>query len=425
MPSSCYEYKIKMDKIRYKNILALDSKQCCGCRSCEQSCPHGAIMMHDNGEGFLYPSVDEELCTQCGLCIKKCPKLSDKNESLTGQLAIAVWLKKEEVLFKSTSGGAFAGFAESVLQDSGLVFGAAYDNNLSLRHISVQSGDELWRLKGSKYVESDIGSTFRDAKSLLDDGKKILYSGTPCQVAGLKSFLGKEYRNLLTVDLICHGVPSRKLFSKWLEWKGKKTGGKIIYCGFRDKDIGGSVCLDGRVKTKTKTKTVRSMLDPYYASFIRCETYRESCYTCPYSSIRHRLADISIGDFHELKRIPKYADKPYDLKKGVSLVIVNTEKGRRFFESVKDKFDGFPVEFEDFMEIKSNVKNPSPRPEVRNHIYDGINNTDANVFFRKYKEAKALYPIQFYSRKYIRRVLSLIVPRPIKEKIKNEIRKFK
>lgn len=409
------------------NITLLDKTLCTGCHSCEQVCPKGAIWMQENSEGFLYPSVKEDTCIQCGLCIKKCPKLSDKKTVNARPSAFAVWLKDETRLCQSTSGGAFAGFAEEVLRNDGIVFGAAYDKTLSVRHISVNSTKELWRLKGSKYVESNVGSTFGEVKDLLEDGVRVLYSGTPCQVAGLKFFLCKEYSNLLTIDLICHGVPSRKLFSKWLEWKGKKTGGEIIYCGFRDKDVGGSLCLDGRLKTKTKTKTkiIHSRLDPYYASFIRCETYRESCYSCPYASITHRYADISIGDFHELRRIPKYADKPYNLKNGVSLILIHTEKGRLFFESVKDNFNGFQVEIEDFIDIKSNVKHPSPRPEVRNYIYEGINETNAYRFFGRFKEAKVLYPIQFYSKKYLGRILSAIIPKSIKEVIKMEIRRFR
>lgn len=396
------------------NIASVEQKKCVGCRSCEQSCPQRCIAMRENEEGFLYPEVDDEQCTNCEICVKHCPAMYEKTREPSKCICKVLWLKDEAKLQESTSGGVFAGIAERVIQTGGVVFGAAYDENLYPSQTCVESLPDLQKLKGSKYVESDTADSFSKAKQLLDSGRNVLYSGTPCQIAGLRMFLGREYDKLLTVDLICHGVPSRKLFRKYLDWKGKRTGGRIIYVGFRDKDVGGCGCLDGKIKTKTKTKTLSSLLDPYYASFIRCETYKESCYVCPFASLGNRFADISIGDFHELSRIPKYQDKPFDMRKGLSLAVFHTDKGIKCFEKNSKNFEHFDVCLEDFVDIKSNVKVPSTRPAIRDHIYRQIDTLSDKQFFKRFKEANQFYPLQFYSR----RLLSKIIPQPVKNKLR-------
>ena len=368
--------------------------------------------MREDEEGFLYPEVDGSCCTECGICAGKCQALNPPVKRNLKSEAFVVALKDKQKLAQSTSGGAFAAFAEKILENGGVVFGAAYDENLYPSQTCVENLQDLQKLKGSKYVESDTADSFRKAKEILDGGRKVLYSGTPCQIAGLRVFLGKEYDNLFTVDLICHGVPSRKLFTRWLEWLGKKTGGKIIYVGFRDKDVGGWSC-GGKVKTKTNTKTktkpMNGFTDPYYASFLRCETYRESCYQCPYSSM-NRPGDITIGDFWGVENY--YPD--IDKTKGVSCVIVNTAKGRCFFDLVKEQFYLRSTPLENIQSQNANLNHPSLRPVMRSAIYTEIDTKPLNMFFRQFKESKRGYKVVFYSRQWA----SKVIPAPLKKLIK-------
>lgn len=224
-------------------------------------------------------------------------------------------------------------------------------------------------------------------------------------------FLGREYENLLAVDLICHGVPSRKLFARWLEWLGKKTGGKIIYVGFRDKDVGGWTCGG---KFKTKTKTIEGSCDPYYASFLRCETYRESCYTCPYAKAANRPGDITIGDFFEITEFNPRADR----KHGMSCVLFSTEKGARFFDSVKESFALLPLSAEDCVRVKYNLQEASPRSSARDRIYKGM---ESELYFETFNYCS---PLGFFLRKTFRipiRIANKLLPLNVKNAIKKVI----
>ncbi|MEE0885995.1 MAG: Coenzyme F420 hydrogenase/dehydrogenase, beta subunit C-terminal domain [Treponema sp.] len=397
-----------------KSVSIIDRKKCFSCRSCVQICPKNAIDMQENNEGFFYPKVNESECIDCGLCLKHCPSFEPYEKNGFKKTSCAVWLKDDKKLFESSSGALFSTVAERILENDGVVFGAAYNNDLFVEQSCIENINELYKLKGSKYVESTTGSTYSEVLSYLKNGKKVLYSGTPCQIAGLKKFLGKDYDNLFTMDLICHGVPSEKLFHKYLDWQSDQLGGKIIYCGFRDKDVGGCSC-NGKIKTKTKTKTktVLSALDPYYSSFIRCETYRESCYSCPYSSLE-RPGDISMGDFTEITElIPGF-----DFSKGLSLCIIDTEKGQALFNLVKDSFNIMPLEFSQYISIKSNLQKPSERPAARNFVYSGIEELSVKKFFKRFKESSRFYFIRFYSKK----ILSKITPGFIKKFVKRTVR---
>lgn len=395
-----------------KSVSVIDRKKCFSCRSCVQTCPKNAIDMQENNEGFFYPSVNESKCVECGLCLKHCPSFESYEKNDFKKTSYAVWLKDNKKLFESSSGALFSAAAEKILKNGGVVFGAAYNADLFVEHICIEDINELYKLKGSKYVESTTNSTYSKVLFYLKNGKKVLYSGTPCQIAGLKKFLGKDYENLFTMDLICHGVPSERLFHKYLEWQSGQLGGKIIYCGFRDKDVGGCSC-NGKIKTKTKTKTVLSALDPYYSSFIRCETYRESCYSCPYSSLE-RPGDITMGDFTEITEIIP----GFDFSKGLSLCIIDTEKGLALFNLVKNSFNILPLEFSQYISIKSNLQKPSERPIARNSVYSGIEELSAKEFFKRFKEASCFYFIKFYSRK----MLSKITPSFVKKIVKRIIR---
>ena len=390
------------------NILRLNKLQCVGCRSCEQVCPQKCISLLPNYEGFLYPEINGSECIECGLCIKHCPELSVIIPNTYKKIYGAV-LNDSVLLSKSSSGGIFAGIAKYIIKNNGIVYGSAYDESLMPNHIEVNSLENLPKLQGSKYVTSDTKDTYTQVKEKLHSGKTVLYSGTPCQIAGLNAFLNKEYDNLYTIDLICHGTPSQKLFEKYLHWLSKKIGGKIIYYGFRDKEVAGWGC---GFNTSTKTRTKKAICDPYFATFLRCETFRESCYQCRYSNM-NRISDITIGDFWGVEKY--YPD--FEYRNGCSCVIVNTKKGMDLFDVIaKQSFTFFECKEFEIREFNTNLNNPSLRPKVRDEIYKGINEQSPEAFFKHFKYSNELY-IKLCG------IVSKIFPKKIKRSIKSLLSK--
>ena len=194
-------------------INIIEKSKCTGCSACANICPKNCIEMIRDEEGFLYPQINFDICGECGICEKICPVANfEYIKDDTDTIAYAVINKNNDIRKKSSSGGVFTLLAEQVLDNNGVVFGAAFDKNFLVKHISVENKEELDKLRGSKYLQSDVGDTYTIAKANLDNGRQVLYSGTPCQIAGLLSFLKKPYKNLITVDLICHGVPSPRLW---------------------------------------------------------------------------------------------------------------------------------------------------------------------------------------------------------------------
>lgn len=218
-----------------ENISRIKEK-CVGCKSCEQSCPKHCISMVENKEGFWYPSVDEKSCIECKVCLKKCP-VENTEFHRNEPHKVWAWRNKNDVdIMRSASGGAADSAAKTILQMGGVVYGAAYDEQLAVSHIEVTDEAEREKLQSSKYVQSDPKDSYTKVNQRLSEGKTVLFTGTPCQIAGLYAFLGGNPENLYTVDLICHGVPSPKFFKKYLEYQNKQTAGRVIYFNFRSKD---------------------------------------------------------------------------------------------------------------------------------------------------------------------------------------------
>ncbi|MBP3263082.1 Coenzyme F420 hydrogenase/dehydrogenase, beta subunit C-terminal domain [Pseudobutyrivibrio sp.] len=384
------------------SIITVNHNDCLSCRACELSCPKNAIDMVENEEGFLYPNINGN-CIECGVCRKKCPIITHSpfRQDKTSYL---VQNKDTKVLKKSTSGGFFRAIGDEIIDSNGVVFGAAYDEQLNVYQKKVVKKEDLKDLQGSKYVESDTKDSYKDVKKLLEDGVNVLYTGTACQIAGLNSFLGKEYENLITVDIICHGVPSRKLFHAYCDYRTRKFNDELKNVIFRDKESSGWTARNTKIIFigKAKKKYVRGILDPYFAAFIRGETYRESCYKCLYqNSLFYRPADFSIGDFFEIDKVAPEKNN----KLGLSLVIVNSNKGRRVFELIKDKVYFEKIKEEDYLYIKSNIIVPSSRPIGRNNIYENIDSLD---YYNSYKESKWWYRIKWYSIESLKKMYSII-----------------
>lgn len=344
--------------------------KCVGCRSCEQSCPKKCISMVTNNEGFLYPRINEDLCVNCGRCLKVCPT---ENVELHRSEPIEEWAwksKNEEDVMNSASGGASDCAVKTILNLDGIVYGAAYDKNFNVNHIEVTTDEERKEIQSSKYVQSNLNDCYSKAKEHLLNGKKVLFTGTPCQIAGLYSFLGKEYENLYTIDIICHGVPSPKLFEKYIKWQGEKMGGEVIYYNFRsklDKGWGTQYYL----KTKTKTKTNAVALDKYGKHFLDGDCYRESCYQCPYANTK-RVGDLTVGDFWGIDQT--YSE--FFSKKGVSCIMVNTKKGKELFTQMNELGITQRVTLDDVLIKQGNLVKPTVRPASRDTFYTNIDKDD-------------------------------------------------
>lgn len=351
------------------------TEYCTGCRACEQLCAHHAIEMKPNKEGFLSAYIDREKCVDCGLCQNRCPQnnLMQKFEPL---MSLAVRDRDDKELVVSASGGAFAAAARMILQRGGVVTGAAYHDDMTVGHFIVERLENLHKVQSSKYVQSNTEATYSQVKALLINGREVLYSGTPCQIGGLRAYLRKEYDNLYTMDLICHGVASPKLFAKYLIWLGGKMKGKIIGYDFRDKSCGWGLDYMSKTKTKTKTKIKPSTLDPYYYHFLEGTTYRECCYRCNYCT-KERVGDITIGDYWGVeKEHPEFYSA-----KGVSCFLVNSEKGMRLWNLIKSEFYFLESTFEQVARANHNLSHPTKRTSRRDSIYQHIDDMDVNEYF--------------------------------------------
>ena len=391
------------------SIKKISPQHCYSCRSCEQICPKRCISMQETPEGFLYPHIKSELCVDCGMCLSHCPAHVLPEQYNFTKKYFAGKLKNKNEIIKSSSGGAFAGFARYVLENGGIVYGAAFTEDFSVMHCRIESVEELKKLQGSKYVESNMGETYSEVQNSLKNGKKVLYSGTPCQIAGLRKFLACDYENLYTIDLICHGTPSRKLFKKYIEWLGNKFKGNIIYYNFRDKQSGGWSCGGkAKTKTKTKTKTINGYNDPYYHSFLKSYTYKMSCYNCNYANIKKRPGDITIGDFWGVS----YFYPQFYSEKGVSEIITNSQKGLSLFETAANNFDFIPITYEQAVYQNGNLTAPSKMPERRKTIYNGINDLPLDRYM------KSLMPTR---KEFFIGWIKSIVPKSLKVFLKSKI----
>lgn len=319
------------------NIAKVKPQDCCGCGACYNKCPVGAISMQENEEGFLTPVIDEAKCTNCGLCLKACPSLNTEFKNNPQPECYAA-MADDELRMKSSSGGIFTLLAEYILDKGGYVCGAAFDNNWDVHHIIVDNKEDLAKLRGSKYVQSNTEDCYKQIKKLLDDDKYVLFSGCPCQVAALYSFLGKEYEKLYTMDLVCHGAPSPKI---WQQYLNEYDRTEIKNIDFRDKAVfGWSTTMNIYMKNNCDIH-LPPKKDSYYRAFLNNYSLRISCGNCHYAKIP-RVGDITLGDFWGIeKSFPNLNDK-----KGTSLILVNNEKGKSIFNQLTFKLlTSIPIKY--------------------------------------------------------------------------------
>jgi len=357
-----------------------NKKLCTGCEACVQICPQTCIQMESDEEGFLYPKVNRDLCIKCGLCNKVC---SIENELIIDNYfdkpkVYAGWNKNESIRDKSTSGGIFSLLAKSIIEDNGLVVGAAFNNDFKVCHKSVSNKDDLDSLRGSKYVQSSINGAYINIEDKLRKGEKVLFSGTPCQIEGLKLFLGKEYSNLLTCGIVCHGVPSPMVFNDYLGYLEKKFDSGIKSFYFRDKVNGWK---NSNVTVYFEDGSKYSVLlgkDPYTNAF-QCDLYlRPVCHNCGYKM----NSDILLGDFWGIEKI----DPKYDDNRGTSLIIINSQKGEKYFNIISKKINYKKSKYSDALLRNPNLEESSKPHNKREEFFDNYHKHEFEELINIYME---------------------------------------
>ena len=326
--SESIEIQKKNNKKKYIEIY--DKSECCGCTACASVCPKNAITMKEDEEGFLYPTIDKEKCINCGLCKKICP-IINKNNNTKKQHAYIFQNSDEEVRRQSTSGGAFTAIAEKIIDMNGIVYGAIFDNNFKVIHKGIDNKEELYKFRNSKYVQSEIGKTFKEVRDFLDKDRWVCFSGTSCQIEGLKNFLGKDYEKLILVDVVCRAVPSPLIWKKYLNLKKKKIKNiEKIY--FRDKYYGYKYSNLSIYNSDNKNNPEYHQgveTDPYLRAFFSNICDRPSCYNCQFKK-QNRESDITIWDCFNVEKYNKNMDDD----KGTTRILTNSEKGERLIKEL-------------------------------------------------------------------------------------------
>ena len=386
----------------------IERQFCSGCGSCYNACPKQCISMQQDAEGFLYPYIDKNICINCGKCKNVCPVLSDYKGTKKGE-AYACISKNEEIREKSSSGGIFTLIAEYVIDNHGVVFGAAFDDELNVHHIEVKSKHELDKIRGSKYLQSRIEDTYKRIKEYLKADIMVLFTGTPCQISGLKAYLGEEYQNLLTQDIICHGAPSPLIWQKYLKHT-ELSMGKIIDKNeapqFRNKRSGWtnySIVLNFTDNTQQVQKSSDNL---YMRAFLHNLSLRPSCYNCHSKSLK-RESDITLADFWGIGNI---LQDMFD-DRGTSLVLVNSHKGQAVFERISDKILYRPVNIDDAVKYNASAYKSCDENLKRNSFMREI--TEAN-----FREITEKYTKQNVIKKYF-----LIIKKRLKGSAGNNVQK--
>ena len=368
-------------KLKQKNL------KCSGCTACFAICPKDAITMQADSEGFKYPVIDKNKCIDCGLCCKVCPLENMYGNFVEDKTSFACSAKDENFTKQSSSGGVFAILANMYIKEQAVIYGAAFDYNWNVCHIRADKKDELKRLYTSKYVQSDIGNTFRQVKNDLDNGKKVLFAGTPCQVAGLKSYLQKDYLNLLVVDFICHGVPSPLVWQRYIDKLEQDLKSKITEISFRDKK-------DGWKSFNFKLMTANGDVfyekhgdNTYMKGFLKDLYLRPSCYDCKFKTLQ-RASDITLADFWGIEKI--ISDMNID--EVVSLCWSSSEKGKQVLADVLNRTDYYEVKLREAIKHNSSAIKSVEMHKNRDKFFEEVNNSDADIIslIEKYYDNRSL-----------------------------------
>lgn len=401
-------------------MIEVNKKQdCCGCTACAAICPKDAIIMKEDNEGFLYPTVDKENCIDCGACERVCPIKYPIRQQKRKDDIYYIQCKDENIRSQSTSGGMFTALAEFVIKKEGAVFGCAFQDASCDRvvHKMAEDMEDIHEFRGSKYVQSDVNNTYRQAKKCLKENRLVCYSGTPCQIAGLKKYLVRDYENLITVDVVCRAVPSPFVWKKYVEVFNKKYGNKIDHFKFRDKIWGYSystmsVYMKEGSGVKDYHRGIES--DLWLRMFFSGLITRESCDQCPYR--KDHVSDFTIWDCFAIKEyVPEFDDD-----KGTTRMRINTNKGMEIFQQIKEayRWKSMPegiAKFERAYEEKKNLW-------VKESFYKDLHEQEPEHVFNRYMPYTVKIAILQYGRMF---TLKLGIYKSLKkvwDKVKNSSR---
>ncbi len=358
--------------------------ECTGCYACYNVCPVNAITMVEDKEGFKYPKVDENKCINCGLCDKTCPLLNKQKkkeeERTLRPKIIAAWSKNEHTRLDSTSGGVFSELAKAIYEENGYVAGAVYNKEWLVEHILSDNIKDLENIRSSKYLQSDMGDTFRKVKEKLEEGRKVLICGSPCQISGLYNYLKKDYDNLYTCDFICRGMNSPKIFKKYIQDLEKRYHSKVTNVKFKNK-IHGWHNFSTRVDFKNGKKYIGGRyVDSYMIGYLKYNAFiRPCCYECQFKDMP-RVADITLADFWGIEAI----DKSLDNNKGTSMILLNSKKGEKLFEKVKQNMSYKEIKSDKVFEENVCISQSVDKTPVRDEVFKEIDNLSYKQLSNKY-----------------------------------------
>lgn len=363
-----------------------NKKDCCGCNACGDICPQQAIAFKTDMEGFWYPEVDAEKCNDCGACERACPITNAaelKKNDLEQSVCYAAEHKNLEVVFDSTSGGLFSALADVMYKEGGSVGGAVFNDDFSVRHFISGDKKDLPRLRSSKYLQSSLAGFYREVKDLLKNDARVLVCGCPCQMAALRSFLAKDYGNLIIADFICRGVNSPKVWRKYLDSFEERYGSPVAYAKAKSKEYGWRNLTQKVVLENGKSYYETGDESLYTIGYLRTNVYcRPSCYDCRFKGFP-RIADITLADFWGIEKFSKSIDKNL----GTSLAMVNSSKGAAYFEGVKARINYIEAPFESILKGNPALAKPLDPPTIDRKLF--FEDLDATSFI---ETAKKYFP---------------------------------
>lgn len=396
-------------------ITITDKSKCCGCNACANICPKNCIKMKRDEEGFLYPYICQDECISCNFCESVCPEINVRAEVPFKQDGYIVQIKDENIRRESTAGGAFSAIARYIIQSGGVVFGVVMDDKFLAHHTYVESELELQKYRNSKYVQSFVGeSTFKQVKEFLNKGRVVCFSGTPCQIEGLKLFLKEDYKKLITVDVVCRAVPSPLAFEKYIELQNKCLSADIINVRFRDKCFGYKYSTMNICTTKNNGSYHRGIeSDPWLRAFFSGICNRPSCYDCSFRK-RYRVSDFTIWDCFSVRKFSKKMDDD----KGTTRMLVHTSKGREIFDKIKEEIKYVELNPDEIVTGVKEIFEPSKQNPKRDEFMADLNILDAEKLFKKYFPNTikvkikrfiriALYKLRIY--KFVKNLYSIIL----------------
>ncbi|MDC7236749.1 MAG: Coenzyme F420 hydrogenase/dehydrogenase, beta subunit C-terminal domain [Sphaerochaetaceae bacterium] len=374
-------------------IKLVDFETCTGCGVCVLVCPVNSIELVENNIGYKYPKINYDLCINCGKCLRICEEIKN-NTTYESKEVFAAASKDQIILKNSSSGGIFSEMAKYILANGGYVFGASMDNNFFVRHIEINCLKDLPLLQGSKYVQSDSYIVFERIKILLLNNNLVLFSGTPCQISALISFLSDHYNNLYLVEIICHGVPNNKIFQDYIINYEKRQKCTVQNYKFRTKDRGWGIIgsVEYKKANHKQKRTVFSDEDSYYSAFLAGLIFRNSCYSCNFATKR-RCSDITLGDFWGIQNEHRHELNVNSMNpfQGVSAVLINSNSGLELFENVKENINYFQSSFNKVARHNPQLYKPSERNSLRDTLlfnyqkfgYSSIENQFRKNFIKK------------------------------------------